>query len=304
MSDPGLIFSRGPEGWWDSLSVSSPQVLREGENDWKMWYYGRDTNWDRSIAGSDGRTGLATSVDGIRWERVRGPLTLGAVLEPSADRSRFDSAHVGATCVLAIDGLYWMWYLGGDWTLTDWDGVERIGIPYHIGCAISRDGLHWTKLVGPYRGAFLPLGAVGEFDELSATYGRVVRLPNGEWRLYYHGLHPTRGGRIGLAVSGDGLHWEKRGQILENGEPGRFDERGVSCRSVLVYQGGWLMVYEGSNHANYYGIGVATSSDGVHWTKEYGDEPRGRRACAQPIGLRAVRQPSCGDTVCGPDGRW
>jgi predicted GH43/DUF377 family glycosyl hydrolase len=284
VTDPGLIFGPGPEGWWDSLSVSSPQVLREEDGAWKMWYYGRDRHWNRAIAGSDGRTGLAISADGVHWERVRGPLTMGAVLEPSTNPERFDTSHVGATCVLKLDGLYWMWYLGGDWSTTTWDGVDRIGIPYHIGCAISRDGRQWTKLVGPYRGAVLPLGGPGAFDELSATYARVVRLAHDEWRLYYHGLHPTRGARIGLAVSGDGLHWEKRGEILANGERGRFDERGVSCRSVLPYQGGWLMLYEGSNFANYYGIGVATSPDGLRWSKEYGDETGGAVLAPSPTG--------------------
>ena len=81
--NPGLVLGNGPDGWWDSLSCSSPQVLREADGSWRMWYYGRDRGFDRSIAGSDGRTGLATSTDGIVWERVAGPLTMGAVLEPT-----------------------------------------------------------------------------------------------------------------------------------------------------------------------------------------------------------------------------
>jgi hypothetical protein len=96
---PGLILPEGPAGWWDSERTSCPRVLREADGTWKMWYYGRDPDFDNAYTLPTGRVGLATSQDGIAWERVKGPLTMGAVLEPSADPARFDSGHVGVGSV-------------------------------------------------------------------------------------------------------------------------------------------------------------------------------------------------------------
>jgi hypothetical protein len=279
---PGLVLAPGPVGWFDSAHASSPQVLREGDR-WRMWYYGRDVDFDPEITGPHARTGLAESADGIHWERVRGPLALGAVLAPHPNPDRFDSGQVGVTDVQKFDGLYWMWYLAGDVAYRDWGGKPRKSIPYQTGCAVSRDGVHWLR-ANPEGHPALAIGPAGAFDYHSATQARVVRLANGEWRMYYHGLHPANGGRIALATSADGLRWEKRGQILSIGEPGDFDERGVTCRSVFQHDGGWAMIYEASNNAGYYALGLARSADGVTWTKERGNEAGGAVFSTAPPG--------------------
>ncbi|MCS7003422.1 MAG: glycosyl hydrolase, partial [Dehalococcoidia bacterium] len=106
-SNPGLLFGPGPEGWWDSERCSAPTVLRLPDGTWRMYYYGRDATFDRAINFPAGRSGVAESTDGVRWTRVRGPLTLGAVFEPSADPTRFDCGHVGFTDVHWHNGLFW-----------------------------------------------------------------------------------------------------------------------------------------------------------------------------------------------------
>jgi hypothetical protein len=93
MNQPGLVLTPGPEGWWDSERVSCPRVMRCLDGTWKMWYYGRDASFDRQINLPTGRCGLAVSPDGVQWERVKGPLTMGAVFEPHPDPDRFDSGH-------------------------------------------------------------------------------------------------------------------------------------------------------------------------------------------------------------------
>ena len=147
---PGKIFGPGPSGWWDSERVSCPRVLRNRSGGWLMWYYGRDPDFNRQVTLPSGRVGLAKSDDGISWERVRGPLTNGAVFEPDIDATRFDSAHVGISDIHWRDGQYWMWYLGGDMA------GKRAGFPLRPGCAVSSDGLNWSRVPGPYRGAASP----------------------------------------------------------------------------------------------------------------------------------------------------
>lgn len=104
----------------------------------------------------------------------------------------------------------------------------------------------------------------------------------GRWLLTYH----TRetGGRnnfgffsAGLATSTDGKTWHKHSKILSTGEPGTWDEGGVSVRHVLRVNGKYVMFYEGSNYNWQFAIGLATSDDGLVWQKdtEAGPEPGG-----------------------------
>ena len=182
-SGPGLIFGPGPEGWWDSERVSCPKVMRGEDGVWRMWYYGRDKTFDRKIGLPTGRVGLATSTDGINWERVRGPGVMGSVLDPHPDPERFDSSHVGVNDVHYENGLYWMWYFGGNQAINNVRGFEVKGFPMRSGAAVSRDGIHWTRLEGPYNGALLDSGKPGDFDVFMAAWPQVIRWDDGSWRL-------------------------------------------------------------------------------------------------------------------------
>jgi predicted GH43/DUF377 family glycosyl hydrolase len=266
---PGRIFLPGPEGWWDSERVSSPQVLRLPSGEWRMWYYGRDASFDREVNLPSGRSGMARSADGIRWERVRGPLTRGACLEPSPDAGRFDSNHVGITDVRFEDGLFWTAFLGGDDRVVFRGDVMRKGLRMRPGMAVSRDGLHWFKLGGPFAGAVLDVGAADDWDSLFVSWPKVVRLDDDRWLLHYHTLdNRTRIFRIGLATSIDGLHFTKLGPVLDHGGPGSADERGHACRHILRISSQWVMFFEMMNLHGQASIGVATSADGLKWEKE------------------------------------
>ncbi|GAI05329.1 unnamed protein product, partial [marine sediment metagenome] len=129
------------------------------------------------------------------------------------------------------NGLYWMWYFGGDQTVTDlatpWGTFKVKGIIMRPGCAISRDGLNWTRLEGPYRGSFLDHGGPDDWDALFCSWPRVLKDDDGSYKMYYLTFNPAKGSfSVGMAVSEDGFRWKKVGQILGPGEPGSFDEGG------------------------------------------------------------------------------
>ncbi|MBU7586245.1 MAG: glycosyl hydrolase [Nostoc sp. TH1S01] len=275
LNQPGLVLTPGPEGWWDSERISSPQVLRCLDGTWKMWYYGRDAEFDRQINLPTGRCGLAISADGIHWQRVPGSLTQGAVFEPHPAPQRFDSAHVGVSNVYFRDNLYWMWYFGGNHTIVEMGKFSAKGLNMRPGCAISRDGINWVRLESTYQGAVLDLGKPGEFDALFCGWPQVLPDDDGTWKMYYHTLNPDKGFLVGLALSTDGLHWEKLGQILAAGELGSFDEKGIGTRHVIKIKRQYIIFYEGVNRSGYHSIGLAISADGIHWQKETGDQPGG-----------------------------
>ncbi len=295
---PGRVLGPGPAGSWDSERVSNPCVLRGDDGLWRMWYYGRDPSFTRAINMPTGRSGLATSTDGIHWQRVAGPLTMGSVLEPSGRSDRFDEAHVGVSFVERRGSTWWMWYFGGRLAES-----PRAGFPMRPGLALSGDGLHWMRVEGPYDGAMLDVGKPGEPDEFMVGWPQVVQAPDGRFRMYYH----TRAKNVFLpmlAVSDDGFRWQKRGALLQPGERGSFDEAGAATRTVFRHGGRWLMLYEGVAPDLYRGIGLAESTDGIRWRKVRGSEPNGSAFAHAPrgSGLWDARGLGCPSVVALPDG--
>ena len=280
---PGLILPEGPAGSWDSERTSCPRVLREADGVWKMWYYGRDPSFDNAYSLPTGRVGLAESKDGIHWNRVKGPLTMGAVLEPSADPARFDSGHVGVGSVMRDNNQYVMWYFGGDQSVTTTPRGTSKGFPLRPGRATSTDGVSWSKTDGPVRGAYLDNGKPGEFDAAMVGWPQVFKDTDGTYRMYYHTLSFTEGFMACGAVSSDGLKWEKIGPVLKKGPAGNFDQAGVASRHVFKLNGRYIMFYEGNNDERFAGLGMAESSDGVNFTRVKGPEKDNCMLALSPI---------------------
>jgi predicted GH43/DUF377 family glycosyl hydrolase len=122
----------------------------------------------------------------------------------------------------------------------------------------------------------LDRGAPGKFDSTHAKYPCVLKVGD-EWRMWYNGrADDAFTGAIGLAISRDGLSWEKQNRgdpVFPHGPPGSFDATKVDHPAVLYFDGRFHMWYTAGDKASRYTIGYATSPDGVHWTRENGAEP-------------------------------
>ena len=120
----GAVLSPGPSGSFDERGVADPCVIRAGANLY-LFYLGMDR------AGRQ-RIGVARSLDGVRWEKLRSnpALELGA---PGA----FDEMAVGEPAVWSSAGSYWMLYTGSN------RGKQR-----SIGLAQSGDGVRWERVAG------------------------------------------------------------------------------------------------------------------------------------------------------------
>jgi predicted GH43/DUF377 family glycosyl hydrolase len=126
-------------------------------------------------------------------------------------------------------------------------------------------------------GAVLDLGAKGGFDSLWATCPNVI-FDGKLYLMWYSSLYDSHMGRggIGLATSSDGIHWSRANQgeaVLSPGPSGAFDDGQVMGPFVLHENGVYRMWYTGMNthwHSSgigFYRIGLATSPDGIHWTR-------------------------------------
>ncbi len=178
------------------------------------------------------------------------------VLAPGG--SAWDALALGQPCVRLADGRFRMWYAGVD-----------AGLRGRILLAESTDGVIWTRAPQP---ALSP-GPAGVWDGWAVDTPEVVETPQG-WSLYYYGQRAAgvaEGSSIGLATSTDGVSFLRSGAgpVLEPGPPGSWEERWVESPAVAwdPASGRWLMLYSGVDAAWRAGIGLATSDDGVHWTK-------------------------------------
>ena len=121
------------------------------------------------------------------------------------------------------------------------------------------------------------MGAPGAWDAGGCVHPQVVLAGPRDLRLYYSSPDVATGVfRIGMARSADGLTWTRQGVVLApEAESAAFDGGGVTAPSVhRTGPSSWVMFYE-AHHASSRArsIGVATSSDGVRWSRPAGGLP-------------------------------
>ncbi|MCL4868875.1 MAG: hypothetical protein KJ063_07910 [Anaerolineae bacterium] len=172
----GSVFDEGPAGDFDDSGVTYMVVMKEG-NLFRMWYSGYDAPATDStpLAG----IGYATSMDGMTWTRIPGPLTDGAVLRAGVPGD-FDEHEVYVPYVLkdiaTIESpcgsvtlgevCYRMWYEG-----TTLNGP---GYRFRLGYGVSPDGLDWTRIPGN-GGNNSNLGGGSGFDANSVAIAIVIK---------------------------------------------------------------------------------------------------------------------------------
>ena len=175
------VLNIGANGEWDDVNVTSPAVIKDSSG-YKMYYSGYD--------GATWRIGLATSMDGIQWQKE----PTGPVLSVG-DTGTFDVHDVFAPSVSFDGAVYRMWYTGFD------------SSRFRIGLATSSDGKHWEKYAG---NPVLDLGPAGAWDAGDVASPTVI-YRGGQWEMWYKEANwwfcGRCGQRIGRATSVDGICW-------------------------------------------------------------------------------------------------
>jgi hypothetical protein len=168
-----------------------------------------------------------------------------------------------------------------------------------------------TQVIGVSADPVLALGAVGTFDEFGTMPGSVVEVPERQehW-MYYVGWQrssptPYRWA-IGLAVSTDGA---KTFQRISDGPllgVDRFDPFLLACPRVWrTADGKWHMHYQSgqgwseidSHWESVYLARYASSSDGIHWTRETSN-------CVPTIVAKECQTSSSIFSIKGAPGRY
>jgi predicted GH43/DUF377 family glycosyl hydrolase len=195
----------------------------------------------------------------VIWEKYSGnpvvPEWSGNVDDPSGYKYAFEPTVLYDS----ITSLYRMWFISL---------VYGYGTSFVVSSGLSLDGKDW------YLHARNPVfrdGGDGSWEK-QINAPKVVKKDN-QYRMYYSGWNNGKY-QIGLATSSDGKTWQRYtdNPVLQPGPAGAWDSSGVGYFDVLLKDTTYYMWYNGHNGTRWTGIGLATSTDGIHWTK-HGTSP-------------------------------
>lgn len=212
----GLAFGYGPEGQFDhggrtlgaylyqSYAIGSPRVLKR--RDGKFWSlygaYPRQGGYELR----PGYEGVASSDDGIHWQRAKETYTL--------------SVHDADCGPWEKDCIYQPWLVEHDGKFYDFYNAAR-GSMEQTGIAFSSDLFTWKR----YAGNPVVRNTPGGYDAEFCSDPKVFR-DGDHWVNFYFGV--GRGGaHIMVAFSRDLLHWTAHPEPLykAGGHPGGLDRQ-------------------------------------------------------------------------------
>jgi hypothetical protein len=199
---------------------------------------------------------LFTMINGWNGALAQEPLNFtGSILNPvlvHGDPGSCDELLVGPF-VLLDDETFYIYYTGNAGACI----------------ATSPDGYNYYKIAG---NPVLTPSGIG-FDSLGAASGPVVKIEASEYAMYYNarqypGWGP--GESCGRATANNPAGpWQRSSEPVLTGSPGDWDEGLIGALSIIPLDaGGFNMFYYASvNFEGTWLMGMATSPDGITWTK-------------------------------------
>ncbi len=233
--DSNPVISVGTSTSWDSNQVYGPSVIFD-TNEFQAWFTGNN--------GLQRQIGYANSQNPFNFNKLINPVILWNVINP-------DDIGVEHPSILKQD-VYKMWF----------SNVENSIRNFHLFYSTSINGLIWTTLT--------PLVfdlPIQSWETAGVGAPAVIISALNTYNLWYvsRGLYngSTRW-RIGYATSADGINWVKNPTpVLEASQS--WEGADVGNPSVIFDEvsGIYEMFYHGD-----FGIGRATSSNGISWTRD------------------------------------
>ena len=275
----GPTLSLGEPGTFDDHHIFAPSVVKE-DGQYLLWHCGStgsalDVSEQRVRDERVFKLGLATSTDGMHFERHGGPVMElndppRSILTPSILRAA-DGRPIRE------GGTLRMWFSSADFS-------SRSG-PHVIQEATSADGVTWSE---------------PSASELQKAYAPSVLKTDDEYQIWYTDVSAFPW-RIRHARSGDGRSWAITPEpVLMISQPWEYRVLVYPC--VLRVAGCYLMWYGSymSDNRLKTAIGFAVSQDGIHWHK-HPDNPVLRPRDDRPWESNYVGNSS---VIRAPDGKF
>ena len=173
----------------------------------------------------------------------------------------YEGNAIGSPSVILKNDTLRMFYAAGAK-----DSRGRINYAYSI------DGTSWTKYNSTK--PVLDLGEMGSWDDYFLDTPEIIEDSSG-FKLYYFGDTDnfSAGSAIGVATSTDLINWTRAAEnpIIGPGNEGDWDGLFIESPTVTFSDGTYYMLYSGIDTTWSVRIGLATSPDGINWTKYAGN---------------------------------
>jgi len=257
---PNPIIRTGPKGAWDEVMLEASDAFRD-VGTYYFYYHAIGRGDENEENGPGYQVGVASSKHPLGPFKKHGA---GPVLKVGPKGS-WDGGDVACAMVLK-DGnedepKYYMWYSAGG---------SHEGDVWGVGLAMADNPLGpWKKYEG--NPVIEDFGYVGGVVKVDGKYRLYSAYPI-SWHGYKGDYSPLA---VALADSPEGP-WEKYegNPLMTKGNPGNWDDGGISEAEVLFHNGMYHMFYGGTE---YHGprvesVGYAYSFDGFEWYK-YGQNP-------------------------------
>lgn len=218
--------------------------------------YGGNAGYYYRVLGTKQYIDSLTSAQFVAFNNASVPFNSPPIVNTSVDGFDTDMGEQGNIFFDDVAGRYLMTYSGR--------GATNRETNVFIGLATSIDGITWTK------------------------YGKIINTPsedpymvkkNGIYYLYVEkkdDLAPTLHAGIELFTSDNPYSgWVSQGVVLDKTIAESWESGDVSSPLVFIKDNTWYMYYEGRGHIEGSGsiigqggaIGLATSSNGISWTR-------------------------------------
>lgn len=155
-----------------------------------------------------------------------------------------------------------VWFRGRYYVFFQWNSLEKDHSHKEWGLFTSSDLLHWT-----FKGSIL---RPEEPYDCNGVYSGSALVINHILHLFYTGNSKINGMRCSsqcLATSADGVHFAKKGVILET--PAGFTEHFRDPKVLATDHDDYWMVIGGQLHNGHGAIALCHSADGEHWRYEH-----------------------------------
>ena len=221
------VLKAGDYGSWDDNSVSTGYVLKDN-GIYKFYYIGT-----REPHTGMRQIGLATSTDGIHWQKYSEPVL----------KSDSEQYYIGVHSVIKIDGIYYMYY----------DASPEYDYSFNINLATSTDGIHWNKY-----GNNPILTPTKAWENGSVRYATVVKDSSGYQMIYSNGSSDDLHSAFGKAYSSDGINWTKdsRNPIFTVNDVANHWCTKISYPYFIKIGNEYRIYYSGAGPDNLYRLGV------------------------------------------------
>ncbi|MBL8079829.1 MAG: hypothetical protein JNM55_17815 [Anaerolineales bacterium] len=148
------------------------------------------------------------------------------------------------------------------------NGFRGFPAASQVGYVTSTDGYRWTKIGDEpvFKTSDVP------FAKIAMYASSALVSANREWIIYFYTWDSSNipyASVIGRATAPQATGpWVSDAEpVLKPGSTGEWDEQQVLAPHVIQTDDGYIMYYSGADSTGKQQIGMATSSDGIQWTK-------------------------------------